>query len=389
MSPLPETVDIAFEQFVQALPAGYAEMAHEFGAFARGRKIKNPLELLQVVLLYCGVDLSLRGTAGVVTLVQDRISDTAIHKRLRACGPWLKVMCQQLHVQRTEGLKEGHLRFLLVDGSTVQVPGADGISYRVHLALDLLTLELVTVKVSGAHKGEGLDHFPLQEGDVVVVDRGYNQPLRLIWAAERGVSVILRYNPHGMNVYDESMDKIDVYEWLKGRKTHQHRTVRVIDARKRHYVEMTLHALPLPEAEADKARDRLRRTAKKRLHAVEGGPVFGWLGFGADPSARFGARYRGHWPTVPGALASGTVYQALEKPVELGSVTSQTRKRTGRSVSVRQAALHLGPGKAGRKTFWPAMDLSGPKAPGNLVANLALAQAGYRCRHHDALAMAA
>ena len=388
MSPLPKSVDIAFDQFVQELPEDYEAMAYEFRAFARSRKIKSPLQLLQVVMLYCGVDLSLRGAAGIVTLLEERMTDTAIHKRLKACGPWLKAMCQHLHEERTEGLNEGHLRFLIVDGSTVQVPGAEGISYRLHLAIDLLELEMVTVKISDAHTGESLDHFPLQGGDVVVVDRGYNQPLSLIQASERGVSVVLRYNPHGMNVYDESMRKVDVYDWLKGQKTHRHRTVRVIDAKKGHYVEMTLHALPLPEAEADKARQRLRRTAKKRLHTVENRPVPGRLGSGADPSASHAARYRNHWPIVPGALAGGTVYQAFEKLVGLGPVAGQGRKRTGRSVSVRQAALHPGPGKAGQKTFWPAMDLSGPKAPGNLVARVATSQTRDRYSDSDALAMA-
>ncbi len=186
MSPLPESVDIAFEQFVQALPEGDEAMAYEFRAFARGRKIKNPLQLLQVVMLYCGVDLSLRGTAGIVTLVEERISDTAIHKRLKACGPWLKAMCRHLYEKQAAGMPAGKLRFLVVDGSTVQVPGAEGIRYRLHLAIDLLTLELVRAEVSDAHTGESLDHFPFQEGDVVVIDRGYNQPLSLIRACERG-----------------------------------------------------------------------------------------------------------------------------------------------------------------------------------------------------------
>jgi len=167
---------------------GYEAMAWEFRAFARGRKIKSPLQLLQVVMLYCGVDLSLRGTAGIVTLLEERISDTVIHKRLKACGPWLKAMCQHLYEKQAAG----KLRFLVVDGSTVQVPGAEGISYRLHLAIDLLTLELVRAEVSDAHTGESLDHFPFQEGDVVVIDRGYNQPLSLIRACERGVSVVLQ-----------------------------------------------------------------------------------------------------------------------------------------------------------------------------------------------------
>ena len=31
-------------------------------------------------------------------------------------------------------------------------------------------------KVTDKSEGEHLDHYPLQEGDVVLVDRGYNQP---------------------------------------------------------------------------------------------------------------------------------------------------------------------------------------------------------------------
>lgn len=72
----------------------------------------------------------------------------AIQKRLKA-------MCYPLHEGRTPGLNEGHLRFVIVDGSTVQVPGAKGISYRLYLAIDLLKL-VMPVR-------ESLDHCPLQK----------------------------------------------------------------------------------------------------------------------------------------------------------------------------------------------------------------------------------
>ena len=54
--------------------------------------------------------------AGNFTLLQERITDTAIlHKRLKACGPWLKVMLQRM----LPGLDKlpGQLRFVIVDGS--------------------------------------------------------------------------------------------------------------------------------------------------------------------------------------------------------------------------------------------------------------------------------
>jgi hypothetical protein len=58
------TVDTAFERFLQELPADFRELAFEFKAFTRSRKIKTPEQLLQVVMNYCGIDRVLRETAG-------------------------------------------------------------------------------------------------------------------------------------------------------------------------------------------------------------------------------------------------------------------------------------------------------------------------------------
>ncbi len=57
---LPQSAHILFDEFVQELPADYRELAYEFKAFTRARKIRSPLQLLQLVMFYCGLDLSLR-----------------------------------------------------------------------------------------------------------------------------------------------------------------------------------------------------------------------------------------------------------------------------------------------------------------------------------------
>ena len=88
--------------------------------------------------------------------------------------------------------------------------------YRLHIAVDLVKLHLIHVKVTDKHEGEHPDHFLLQEGDVVLIDRGCNQPGKLIEQVDKGVSVVLRYNPHGMNVYDRDGEKIDLYDQLHG-----------------------------------------------------------------------------------------------------------------------------------------------------------------------------
>ena len=144
---LPPSLDSRFETFVQALPEGYQQQAYEFKAFARARKISSPLQLLQLVMLYCGLDLSLRRCAGEVAQWQGYLSDTAVKKRLAACVPWVKSLLSGVF-----GLEQvvdsGALRFIVIDGSTAQEPGATGTSYRWHIAIDLIDLSLRQVEVT-------------------------------------------------------------------------------------------------------------------------------------------------------------------------------------------------------------------------------------------------
>ena len=261
-------IDTAFEHFLQELPQDYWELAVEFKAFSRARKIKSPAQLLQVVLCYCGIDQVLREVAGNVTLLAERISDTAIHKRLKACLPWVKALLERMMGAEVGRLIEGHLRFVVVDASTVQGPGASGTWYRLHIAVDLVKLHLIHVEVTDKHQGEHLDYYPLQEGDVVLMDRGYNQPKTLIEQVKKGVSLVLRYNPHSMNIYDEAGQTIDLYERLRATAQTSHcLPVRVCAGGE--YIEGYVHACRLPPAQAAEARRRVRATAKKKGRCVQ------------------------------------------------------------------------------------------------------------------------
>ena len=64
--PLPDP-DTLFEELLQDLPPETAHMARECKAFVRAKEIKTPEQLLQVVVLYCGLDKPLREVAGTFT----------------------------------------------------------------------------------------------------------------------------------------------------------------------------------------------------------------------------------------------------------------------------------------------------------------------------------
>jgi hypothetical protein len=84
---------------------------------------------------------------------------------------------------------------LVIDASTVQAPGATGTDHRLHLCLDLVSLEFIEVLVTDVQSGETLKHFALGPGDVVVADRGYAQPQGLSAAVQQGAELIVRLNP--------------------------------------------------------------------------------------------------------------------------------------------------------------------------------------------------
>jgi len=108
----PQPVEITFEAFLEELPPKLHELARELKAFTRIRKIQSPAQLMQVVMLYCGLDHALRGVAGDFTLWEERITDTAIKNRLKACGPWLKVVLKRMLPEARE--RPEQMRILVV-----------------------------------------------------------------------------------------------------------------------------------------------------------------------------------------------------------------------------------------------------------------------------------
>ena len=124
MSPLHASLSL-FHLFEQVLPGNYQQQAYRQGAFARARKFASPRQLLQTLLVYCAMDFSLRACAGQFAGRQGYISDTAILKRFRRCVPWVQALAAQV-MAPARRLIEGGLRFVVIDGSTVQSPGAKG-----------------------------------------------------------------------------------------------------------------------------------------------------------------------------------------------------------------------------------------------------------------------
>lgn len=282
-SPPPDP-DTLFEEILQDLPPETERMAREFKAFTRTRKIKTPAQLLRAVLLYSGLDKSLREVAGNLTLLEERITDSSVAERLAACRPWLKALLpRMLDRPDLSSLPEGQ-RFLVIDGSCIQSPGAQGTQYHLHLCMDLVTLEFTHIAITDKRTGESLKNFPLGPGDVGVADRGYAHPGAIVETVSAGADLIVRLNPHSVPLFHRDGSPLDLVDALKDQLHATVCTLPVLvgPSSSLDRVQGWVHAYRLSEEQANKARQACRKR-NKRGEARRRPPCFWPVGFWCLP----------------------------------------------------------------------------------------------------------
>jgi hypothetical protein len=181
------------------LPVQWQSKAVELGAVRRLRGFSSVEALLRVLLIHLADGCSLRET-----VVRARageladISDVALLKRLRGCGPWFEWMIQAMAANMSLSMSPD--AFLadrpvrLIDGSIVCEPGATGSTWRLHYALNLRTLGCDEVHVTEIKEGESLTRFSIHAGDVVMADRGFANRRGVRHVVKHNADVVLRMN---------------------------------------------------------------------------------------------------------------------------------------------------------------------------------------------------
>jgi hypothetical protein len=254
-------------------------LAREFGAFTRKRAIRTPEELLRAVLLYSGLDQSLREVAANFTRNGCRMSDEAVRWRLSSCEAWLQEVLSAMMPKQKGEIGTGRLRFRIVDSTTIQAPGAVTGDYRLHLLWDHSEQRLSDLLLTDNKTGESLQLFEWQKGDVVLADAGYAKAEQLAAVRASGAEFIVRCAPKQIRLYLPSGERLKVVDELEkqgsGKKVV---SMNVMVGSKIGMQKAWLHAYRLPEEKAQEARRRLKRRAQKKY----GGKVSKEILFLAD-----------------------------------------------------------------------------------------------------------
>ena len=202
------------------LPAQWQTKAVELGALRRLRGFDSVETLLRVLLIHLADGCSLRETAARAKAGElADVSDVALLKRLRGCGPWFQWMAQELAAGMRLPVASNALlpgrRVRLVDGTSVCEPGATGSTWRLHYALNLHTLSCDEVHVSEANEGESLTRFTIHAGDVIMADRGFAKRPGLRHVVEHKADVVLRTSLTNLPLQDRRGQPLTVLALLR------------------------------------------------------------------------------------------------------------------------------------------------------------------------------
>lgn len=168
--------------------------AKRCGALTRRREIGSAGDLLRLAMAYGPCGLSLRATSAWAALSGlAELSDVAVLKRLRACGPWLEELAGAALSKRLGAVSAPTGRVVrLYDATTVSSPGSDRADWRLHMSYDPRAGGWSGFKLTPTKAGETLTRAPIEKGEIWVADRGLAQGRGLAHVVVRGGDFVVR-----------------------------------------------------------------------------------------------------------------------------------------------------------------------------------------------------
>lgn len=204
-----------------------------------------------------------------------KLNAMALHKRLCTSHQWLSELTGHL----LEGIrpllgetgdcwKLGR-RVRILDATDVQEPGSSGTDWRLHYSLRLPELCCDFFELTDKHGGESLRRLPVKRGDLVLVDRGYNDRQAVGRIMDAGADVILRYHSTNFPLLSASGRSFDLLKRLRALPLGQigHWPVSFMAAGRR--MQARVCALRKTPEQAQRARRRIKAAMRERFEQVK------------------------------------------------------------------------------------------------------------------------
>ncbi len=149
---------------IKLLPSVYEQSCFDKKAITRKRTIKNPLDLLRLILFYLSGNKSLADVSRFALLSGiGKIRDVAFMKKFVQCRDWIKRLAENIlpnavmHYKKPDWLKA--YQVLAADASDIAEKGAVKRLWHLHYAVDLFSLACSQSRITEQSAGESLKNF--------------------------------------------------------------------------------------------------------------------------------------------------------------------------------------------------------------------------------------
>jgi Transposase DDE domain len=240
--------------------------AKETKAIQRKREISSAKDLLRLILFYATSDWSLK-LVGAWALLQriGYLSDVAILKRLRTSKVWMGKLVFLALQKRVLALKRlPGVRLRVIDATTINVPGSQGIDWRLHLSFDLGNLCLDGIEITDRYGGESLARFEAQNNEIWIADGAYPFASGMAPMLHAGAGLIVRINWRNVPIMGPDRQRFEIIPWLKTLTALSEKLIWIHTPQG--WFQFRLIASPIPpnKIEEVRRRVRLRYQRKKR-----------------------------------------------------------------------------------------------------------------------------
>ena len=267
------------KELIDLLPKDYEKECYEKKAIRRKRTIKNPLDLLVLLLYYLYDDHSLVDVNRFAILINiGNISDTALIKRFIQCKDWIKWLLSEMlpneiiHYKKPEDLEP--YRIIAVDASDIVQKGAVKKTWHLHYGADLFSLTCNQFKLTEQSTGESLKNFEIKEKDLIIADRAYGTITSIGHCLKGGGDFIIRIKNKPFNMYDGQGKKILLSDWLKTLGSEAGEISIYIKSSDKKLVPLRICARKKTEEEITIEEKRLKRLESKKQTAYSGDTKF-------------------------------------------------------------------------------------------------------------------
>lgn len=218
--------DESWEILQQFLPGDLEQSAREHGAFQRARgEIRSASVLLRLILLHVAGGLSLE--QAVLRARENKlvkISAVGLFKRLRSAGPWLTWLTAELVKSLSKDWDDAIWKgrpIRVLDATDIEEPGPTGTDWRLHYSLRLPQLSCDFLELTDVHGGETLKRLPVNEGDIVLCDRGYSHRPGVAQVLAQQADVVVRLNSGAFPLEDAKGKPLDLVKLVAKLKIGQ------------------------------------------------------------------------------------------------------------------------------------------------------------------------